>query len=90
MVVLPGRLCFYVFMRTTVDLPDDLFREAKAAAAHRGISLKTLIGNAIEHEVRHPRLALNRRVRLPLVTSKRPGRLCITNAEIEEILGGSS
>jgi hypothetical protein len=30
-------------MRTTVDLPDDLFRRAKAAAALRGQKLKDLV-----------------------------------------------
>lgn len=30
-------------MRTTVDLPDDLFRQAKASAALRGIKLRELI-----------------------------------------------
>src|SRR5579872_1971044 len=30
-------------MRTTVELPDDLFRQAKASAALRGIKLRDLI-----------------------------------------------
>ena len=30
-------------MRTTVDLPDDLFRRAKALAALRGVKFKDLI-----------------------------------------------
>ena len=30
-------------MRTTVDLPDDLFRRAKSQAALRGIKLKDLV-----------------------------------------------
>ncbi|MGH9554173.1 MAG: hypothetical protein ACRD3W_32650 [Terriglobales bacterium] len=30
-------------MRTTVDLPDDLYRRAKAAAAMRGLKLKDLV-----------------------------------------------
>ena len=35
--------CKYAFMRTTLDLPDDLFRQAKARAALDGVSLKKLI-----------------------------------------------
>lgn len=43
-----GKLCFYVFMRTTVDLPDSLYRQAKAAAGQRGIKLRELFGEALE------------------------------------------
>jgi len=35
-------------MRTTVDLPDELFRRAKATAAIRGIKLKDLIAALVE------------------------------------------
>lgn len=35
-------------MKTTVDLPDPLFRRAKATAAERGVSLKTFITRAVE------------------------------------------
>ena len=38
-------------MRTTIDLPDALFRRAKATAAARGVSLKQVITAAIEKEV---------------------------------------
>jgi len=34
-------------MRTTIDLPEDLFRQAKAHAALRGKSLKDLVGDAL-------------------------------------------
>lgn len=35
-------------MRTTVDIPDAVFRETKALAAMRGISLKQFILEALE------------------------------------------
>jgi hypothetical protein len=35
-------------MRTTIDLPDDLFRRAKATAALRGVKLKELFTSIIE------------------------------------------
>jgi hypothetical protein len=38
-------------MRTTIDLPDALFRRTKAVAALRGSSMKDLIVRAIEREV---------------------------------------
>jgi len=41
-------LCFYVFMRTTLDLPDDLFREAKTRAVLQGTTLKQLMTEYIQ------------------------------------------
>jgi hypothetical protein len=38
-------------MRTTVDLPDTLFRRAKAEAALRGIKLKDLVLQALSQEL---------------------------------------
>ena len=34
-------------MKTTVEIPDALFREAKAEAARNGISLKELLTQAV-------------------------------------------
>ena len=34
-------------MRTTIDLPDNLLRQAKARAALRGIKLKDLVADAL-------------------------------------------
>jgi hypothetical protein len=39
-------------MKTTLELPDDLFVEAKAVAARRRITLKTLFTRALERELR--------------------------------------
>jgi hypothetical protein len=44
-------LCEYVFMRTTIEIPDDLFRKTKATAALRGSTMKELIVRAIERDV---------------------------------------
>jgi hypothetical protein len=38
-------------MKTTIDLPDELFRRAKAVAALRGESLKQLITESLEKEL---------------------------------------
>lgn len=35
-------------MRTTIELPDDLFRQAKARAAMSGITLKELMTRCLE------------------------------------------
>ena len=39
-------------MKTTVDLPDATFRQAKAAAAARGMTLKRFLTEALEERLR--------------------------------------
>lgn len=39
-------------MKTTVELPDELFRRAKALAATQGVSLKTLLTEAVAERLR--------------------------------------
>jgi hypothetical protein len=35
-------------MRTTLDLPDNLFRKAKLQAVHEGVALKEVVTRALE------------------------------------------
>lgn len=42
-------------MKTTVEIPDRLLRNAKAVAASRGLSLKTFLAQAIEDKLAGPR-----------------------------------
>ena len=42
-------------MKTTVEIPDSLFREAKTAAASRGLSLKTFLTEALREKLSRPR-----------------------------------
>ena len=67
-------------MRISLDLPDETFRRLEIQAAERGVSLKQILRTAVERELRL------HRVQLPLVESKRPGTLTLTNAEIEDFL----
>lgn len=43
-------------MKITVELPDELFAEAKAVALQRRVSLKALFTCALERELRGPGL----------------------------------
>jgi hypothetical protein len=72
-------------MRTTVDIPDPLYRELKGKAANEGSTVKDLILRGVEQELRGRR-GRTGRVRLPIVPSKRPGTLQIDNAKIFEII----
>ncbi len=41
-------------MKTTLEIPDALFRRAKSAAAHQGIPLRELVSEAIAEKLRVP------------------------------------
>ena len=75
-------------MRTKVDLPDSVFRRAKAAAALEGKSLKAFLLDAVSHELeRQTKTGPNRdRVKLPLIRSKRPGSLRLTSGMVADAL----
>ncbi len=73
-------------MRTTVDLPDPLFRQMKALAALRGITLREFLLEAVQQAMVNKRPAEDYEVELPVIPSKHPGTLSVTNAEIEDLL----
>jgi hypothetical protein len=74
-------------MRTTVDIPDVLYRELKVHAANEGCSVREVVLRSVRSELggRHS-ARKNTKIKLPLVSSKKPGWLKLTNAEIDEIL----
>ena len=39
-------------MKTTVEIPDDLFRKAKAKAAENGVSLKVFLTDAVREHLK--------------------------------------
>ena len=75
-------------MRTTIVIPDDLFRRVKATAALEGKSLRDFILQAVRYEMdrRIDHRTPESRVKLPLVPSKRPGSLRVTGALVDAIL----
>jgi hypothetical protein len=74
-------------VRTTVDIPDSLYRELKAKAASQGRSVKELILRGVEREMRDT-VPKKGRVRLPLIRGKETRKLDLTNAQIDKILFG--
>lgn len=72
-------------MRTTVDIPDALYRELKSKAAKEGTSVKEIILRSVEGGL-HPRKKSPRRVTLPLIPSKEPGTLKLDNETIYELI----
>ena len=73
-------------MRTTVDIPDPIYRDLKSKAAEEGRSVKELILRGVEAELRPKSRGRGRPVSLPLVRSKRPGTIELDNAKIFEII----
>ena len=72
-------------MRTTVDIPDAMYRQLKAKAASRGCSVKELVLKGVEKELNTTQRK-KKRVNPPLVRSKLPGKLRITGKQIYEII----
>jgi len=79
-------------MRTTLDLPDPLFRELKARAALRGMKMKDLLNELIAEGLRAPGDTKVAYARSPLPVARRTtgkGRQRIparSNAELQRIL----
>lgn len=73
-------------MRTTVDIPDHVYRELKSKAARENRTVKELILQSVEVELRVRPRKRSRRVSLPLIASKAPGTLEIDNVRIYEII----
>jgi len=62
-------------MRTTIEIPDDLFRKAKAQASLDGVRLRDLIARGLRLVLAEPAQPASRRVNFPLHRSQRPGTL---------------
>lgn len=73
-------------MRTTVDIPDALYRRLKARAAAEGKPAKALILSGVETVLAANETAPTNRLKLPLIRSKRPGTLHLDNARIYDLI----
>jgi len=73
-------------VRTTVDIPDPLYRRLKTRAARERRSVKELILRGVEGELHFRRKKSKCKLSLPLIRSKRPGSLNLDNAKIFEII----
>jgi len=73
-------------MRTTIDIPDGLYRRLKSRAATEGSSVKELVLRGTEQILKEKPRKVGRRVKLPLIRSKEPGTLELDNERIFEII----
>lgn len=57
-------------MRTTIDIPDPIFRRIKATVAMRGETLKSFLLRAAQSELENAPRTPRKRAKLPIVRSK--------------------
>ena len=77
-------------MRTTVDLPDPLYKRVKAEAALRGMKLRDFITRALEHALAgSSQKTKSRRVKLPLVQGDGERRIDPTREQLDASLWDS-
>lgn len=79
-------------MKTTVEIPDDLFREARLYAVRNGVPLHKLIARGLRMVVA-PKTPANAKFRLKTFTTRGEGLICDDNwstirSLIEEGHGG--
>lgn len=72
-------------MRTTIDIPDALYRQMKEKAAREGTTVKKLILSSVEAKMGSVG-APKSRIKVPVIKSKRPGTLKLTNEQIYEMI----
>lgn len=72
-------------MRTTIELPDDLFRSAKIAAAERGSTLRQLVIQGLKRTLSETPEQPNAN-KLPKLPSKGRKSYDLSNDQIESIL----
>jgi len=70
-------------MRTTLDLPDNLLRQAKITAVQRGTTLRELVSTALTRELNQPQPAEHpkKHARFPIFASTEPGALNVAEAD---------
>lgn len=71
-------------MRTTIDIPDETYRAIKILAAERGTTVRELVLEGMELARLH-RSTPAKKFEVPVIRSKRPGTLDLTNEQIDEL-----
>jgi plasmid stability protein len=72
-------------MRTTLDIPDEVYRRLKVKAAVEGETLREIALRGILREIESVEGNPIRKLQLPVISSSRPGTLNLTNEQIDEL-----
>jgi hypothetical protein len=73
-------------MRTTIDIPDEVYRDLKVKAALEGTPVRQIVLRGIQRELREAEERPVRKLKLPLIRSTREDNLVIDNEKIYEII----
>lgn len=75
-------------MRTTVDIPDPMYRELKVYAATEGTTIKEIILEGVQERLRSrkPKAKQEGRARFPVIRSKNPGSLVLGEEGVYEYI----
>ena len=77
-------------MRTTIDIPDEIYRDLKIKAAREGKPVRQIVLRGIHRELNPGVPSLPReKFKIPVIPSSHPGTLHLTNEEIDDILASS-
>jgi hypothetical protein len=74
-------------MRTTVDIPDTKYRLLKSRAASEGTTVKAMVMRGVDVVLSEEKNPRQRRLKLPLIKSKRPASLEIDSERIYDLIG---
>lgn len=75
-------------MRTTIELPDSIYRKGEKIARTQGVTVEEFIVRAFarELEAEPDAPSHNKRVALPLILSKEPGTLDLSDFNFDDLL----
>lgn len=74
-------------MRTTLDIPDEAYRQLKIKAAMEGATLRMIALRGIYREIEVPAAKPAQRLSKPILKSYAPGSIRIDNEQIYDLIG---
>lgn len=74
-------------MRTSVDIPDDLYRKIKILASQRGTSIRQLVVDGLALVARPAPPPRKKRFEIPIIPSTRTEKLDLDNETIYDLIG---
>jgi hypothetical protein len=74
-------------MRTTLDIPDDVYRRLKVKAAVEGETVRRIALRGILREIDGPAAKPAQRLAEPILKSYAPGSIRIDNEQIYDLIG---
>ena len=76
-------------MRTTVELPEGVYRRTEQMAQASGVSVDALISDVLERELGakdYSPIPTQSRVKLPIIVSNQPGTMDLNDFDFDDLL----